>query len=131
MKRATAIIEDEQVTRDSVMAILSAMGYETAGFNDAKHFLESLSGGATYDLCIVDITLPGMRGDDMLVEAATCGKIRNAVILFLSGLQESERETARRKVSGHFPRVDYTCKPVRAERLLAHINTLMKIGARS
>lgn len=125
MKKVMAIIEDEEVVRESVAAMLSSIGFETQGFASAGQFIASVEAGADYDLCIVDINLPGMRGDDMLVELGTSRMARDTVILFLSGLEEDELERAKIKLRDYFPVVDYSCKPVRAESLLQHVETLI------
>jgi two-component system chemotaxis response regulator CheY len=124
MMRSAAVIEDEEVLRESVAEMLLALGYQADTFEDARHFLQAVDSGATYDLCVVDINLPGMRGDDMLLALGRRNKLRHSVVLFLSGLEEQEVSNASRKVSGYFPAVDYTCKPVRAETLLERIGML-------
>jgi two-component system chemotaxis response regulator CheY len=124
MMRSAAVIEDEEVLRESVAEMLLALGYQADTFEDARRFLQAVDSGATYDLCVVDINLPGMRGDDMLLALGRRNKLRHSVVLFLSGLEEQEVSNASRKVSGYFPAVDYTCKPVRAETLLERIGML-------
>ena len=128
MNKNAAVVEDEKVLRDSVAAILTSIGYRANGFESAHQFLESVNTGEDYALCVMDIDLPGMRGDDMLVALAQENKIPNTVILFLSGLELDELETAREKIIEYYPAVDYTCKPVCAESFLDRITTLMKQG---
>ncbi|OHD71629.1 MAG: hypothetical protein A2V99_12405, partial [Spirochaetes bacterium RBG_16_67_19] len=108
MNRRLAIIEDETEVRESVAAMLSTIGLQAESFADAGQFLASVAAGAAYDLCIVDINLPGMRGDDMLVELGRNRQARDTVILFLSGLEAEELEMARRRLSAFFAVVDYS-----------------------
>lgn len=128
MTRVAAVIEDEEVLRDSVAEMLEALGYHAETFADAGQFLRSVDRGSSYDLCVVDINLPGMRGDDMLLQIGRMKKLQNSVVLFLSGLEEQEVRSARQKVCGYFPAVEYTCKPVRAETLLERIGLLAAAG---
>lgn len=74
MNGRLAIVEDETEVRESVAAMLSTIGLQAESFADAGQFLASVAAGAAYDLCIVDISLPGMRGDDMLVEIGRNGQ---------------------------------------------------------
>ena len=128
MTRVAAVIEDEEVLRDTVAEMLVALGYQAETFADAGQFLRSVDRGSSYDLCVVDINLPGMRGDDMLLQIGRMNKLQNSVVLFLSGLEEQEVRSARQKVCGYFPAVEYTCKPVRAETLLERIGLLAAAG---
>jgi two-component system response regulator FixJ len=124
MNRLAAVIEDEEVLRESVAAMLSALGYRTETFENAGQFLQRVRSGSSFDLCVVDINLPGMRGDDMLLELVRMQKLQHSAVMFLSGLEEQELRRARQKVSSYFSAVDYTCKPVRAETLLERIGLL-------
>jgi DNA-binding response OmpR family regulator len=125
MNARTAIIEDETEIRESVAAMLSTIGLQAESFADAGQFLASVEAGAAYDLCIVDINLPGMRGDDMLVELGRNRRARDTVILFLSGLEAEELEMARTRLSAFFPLVAYSCKPVDAGSLLQRVESLI------
>lgn len=131
MNGRLAIVEDEAEVRESVAAMVAAIGLQAESFADAGQFLASVAAGAAYDLCIVDINLPGMRGDDMLVELGRNRQARDTVILFLSGLEAEELETARRRLSAFFAVVDYSCKPVDAGSLLERVESLIAQKAAS
>jgi DNA-binding response OmpR family regulator len=120
-----AIVEDEAEVRESVAAMLSTIGLPSEAFASAGPFLASVRAGAAYDLCIADIDLPGMRGDDMLLELGRSRQAGETAILFLSGLEADELERARRKVRAFFHVVDYSCKPIDAGCLLERIEALI------
>jgi DNA-binding response OmpR family regulator len=129
-RRLAAVIEDEKVLRESIAEMLAAVGILAETFETSAQFLRAASTRVHYDLCIVDINLPGMRGDDMLLELVRRGRMRGSVVLFLSGLEEREVQSAWEKVHGYFPAVDYSCKPVQAEALLRRIDALVAAAGR-
>jgi signal transduction histidine kinase len=61
--------------RVSVEAVGVDVVYATAHFGDGEHFLESLAGGAEYDLLLLDLKLPGMNGLDILTELGKQGHL--------------------------------------------------------
>lgn len=124
MNRSAAVIEDEGVLRESVAALLSSLGYRAEAFENALQFLQAVECGCTFDLCVVDINLPGVRGDDLLIGLGREKKLPNSVVLFLSGLEEQEVRAASRRASSYFPSVQYACKPVRTEALIQRIDLL-------
>ena len=61
--------------RVSVEAVGVDVVYATSHFGDGEHFLESLAGGAEYDLLLLDLKLPGMNGLDILAELGKQGRL--------------------------------------------------------
>jgi len=120
-----AVIEDETVTRESLVELLMAAGYRSEGFSNAHLFLGAFYDGRSFDLCVVDINLPGLRGDQMLLEVARTRNTREMTVLLLSGLDEEELRRAHTLLSNHFARVYSLSKPVEAESLLQEVETLL------
>jgi FixJ family two-component response regulator len=60
-----AVIDDDESVRESLPDLLKTLGYIARAFASAEDFLESADIGETGCL-ILDITMPGMSGPDLL-----------------------------------------------------------------
>ena len=60
------IVEDELLTRVSLVAFLEEMGYDAAGAESGMAALE-LQRQQSFDLCIVDIRMPDMDGTETIM----------------------------------------------------------------
>jgi CheY-like chemotaxis protein len=60
------VIEDEFLTRVSLVAFLEEMGYDVAGAESGMEAID-LQRNECYDLCIVDIRMPDMDGTETIM----------------------------------------------------------------
>jgi two-component system response regulator FixJ len=61
------IVDDDEATRDSLRLLLEAHGFETREFADGRTFLNGEC-PADGDCLILDLTMPGMNGFEVLAE---------------------------------------------------------------
>jgi PAS domain S-box-containing protein len=66
--RRVLLVEDEVVLRMSVSDMLTRLGCSVEGVGSAEQALELLKGGASFDLLLTDLGLPGMSGADLATE---------------------------------------------------------------
>jgi FixJ family two-component response regulator len=121
MVRQTAIVEDEEVLRGSVAAILASAGYGSAEFENAEQFIKAVEGGERFDYWIIDINLPGMRGDDMVIELVRRKAVETARVFILSGLEDDEIVNAKCRIEPFVTVVDCLTKPIEAETFVQRI----------
>jgi CheY-like chemotaxis protein len=57
------IVEDEVITRFAMEEALRDLGMSVAAYQDAESALSNLA-TATFDAAIIDVALPGLRGDE-------------------------------------------------------------------
>ena len=63
------IIDDEEIVRRTTSMILERQGYEVLGAKDGYEGLEVVrEGKERIDLVLLDLSLPGMSGEEMLAE---------------------------------------------------------------
>jgi CheY-like chemotaxis protein len=62
------LVEDEVVLRMSTSDMLEGLGCFVAAVGSGEQALELLSGGASFDLLVTDLGLPGISGEELAVE---------------------------------------------------------------
>lgn len=63
------VIDDESAICMSLTAFLEDSGFKTSFAKSAEDALELMKKN-TYDVCIVDLRLPGMSGEDLILQAS-------------------------------------------------------------
>ncbi len=61
-----ALVDDDDLFRESVEQNLRDSGFEVASYDRGQAFLESLSQGETFDLILLDWKMPGLSGIEVL-----------------------------------------------------------------
>ncbi len=64
----TLVIDDEPAICLSLTAFLEDYGFNASFAESAEDALELMESN-TYDVCIVDLRLPGMSGEDLIIKA--------------------------------------------------------------
>ena len=67
--RRVLLVEDEVVLRMSTTDMLEQLGCVVAGVGSGEQALDLLGNGATFDLLVTDLGLPGMSGEELAAEA--------------------------------------------------------------
>jgi PAS domain S-box-containing protein len=94
--RVALLVDDDELVRDSVSAMLAELGFEcltAADGNEALRTLEGLEGGPT--VLFLDVMMPGMAGDELLLRFRELQL--DAKVIVITGFSDAER--ARRMSS--------------------------------
>ena len=59
------LVEDEAIVRLTMQGTLSALGYKVLVACDAAQALDAVAGGASFDVVLTDVVLPGTGGPEM------------------------------------------------------------------
>jgi two-component system, cell cycle sensor histidine kinase and response regulator CckA len=114
------LVEDEFGVRKAIARNLAECGYEVEQAEDGEEGLDKLRATSTpYDLIISDVSMPIMKGPEML-EAAGPELIGDTPVLFLSGFAPEEFA----QVLERYP-VSYMAKPVGFADLAKRVKELM------
>lgn len=106
VRRSVLVIDDEELVRDVVTRMVEDLGYTAVAAHDGTRGLE-LAASRPFDAAIVDLTLPGMHGADVIRELrARYGKLR---IVLCSGYDRDRQGPVDADV--------YLPKPFRIEAL--------------
>ena len=80
MNTLVAIIDDDPSMRESLPDLLASLGHETRAFSSAEEYLASDCIHATQCL-ILDISMPGMSGPQLLEELQSRGQDRPTIFI--------------------------------------------------
>lgn len=112
------IVEDEQVTRNTLKSIFEAEGYTVFEASDGEEMHQLLSENQV-NLVIMDINLPGKNG---LLLARELREQANVALMFLTG-----RDNEVDKILGlEIGADDYITKPFGLRELLARIRAVLR-----
>lgn len=114
MEAQVFVIDDEDSVRNSLDALLSAVGYETQSFATAADFLKALGGtDPQRPRCLLlDLQLPDMNGLDLLNELISRDESVPTIVMTGHGDDEFESTAMQRNAVAYFQ------KPFDASQLL-------------
>ena len=113
------LIEDDNMIGDGIKAGLGKLGFTLDWFTDGKMGKAALD-SAPYDAVILDLSLPGMDGMQLLREWRRDGKDTPVLIL-------TARDALEQRVSGlQAGADDYLCKPFALVEVAARLQALIR-----
>ncbi|CNH98932.1 DNA-binding transcriptional regulator BasR [Yersinia massiliensis] len=113
------LIEDDKLIGDGIKAGLMKMGFSVDWFIEGKQGLNAL-GAAPYDAVILDLSLPGMDGLDILRSWRQNGRDEPVLIL-------TARDAIEQRVAGLQQGADdYLCKPFALIEVAARLQVLIR-----
>ncbi|MFI8417895.1 quorum sensing response regulator transcription factor QseB [Serratia sp. NPDC078593] len=113
------LIEDDTIIGDGIKAGLSKMGFTLDWFTDGVTGRQALS-SAPYDAVILDLSLPGMDGLELLRVWRRAG--HDVPVLILTA-----RDALEQRVNGlHSGADDYLCKPFALAEVAARLQALIR-----
>ena len=113
------VADDEPSVRDSVGYALAQDGFEVTSAADGDEAAEMVANGASFDLLILDIMMPGQSGLDICREVRS----RSAVPIILLTAKDAEVD----KVVGlEVGADDYVTKPFSVRELLGRVRAQLR-----
>lgn len=116
-----AVVDDDEAVCRALCRLLHALRYEPVAFGSVETFLDSLSAGLPR-CAIVDLHLPGMKGDDVL-DHPSVQDGRVPVIIMTGFDQPGMRERCLDTGA-----VAYMTKPIAATILSAALHDIVDSG---
>jgi CheY-like chemotaxis protein len=87
------VVDDEPLIRTAVLAVLSELGYDAAGFGNAEELYVALvEGGTTPDLLVLDQRLPDEFGSTIVHSLRERPQYRDIPILFVTAIDDEEAD---------------------------------------
>ncbi len=113
------LIEDDALIGDGIKAGLMKLGFSVDWFTEGKTGLQALD-AAPYDAVVLDLSLPGLDGLDILREWRKRGHQEPVLIL-------TARDALEQRVSGLQQGADdYLCKPFALAEVAARLQALIR-----
>jgi CheY-like chemotaxis protein len=105
------IVDDEKDVLSSVARVINSMGHDTTSVTSGEEALRLLK-TKKYDLVLLDLLMPQMKGDEVLQKIKTNPKIKNTKVAMMTILDKDSDDA--KKVKGY---VEYFQKPLEAQNL--------------
>jgi len=86
MNKPIMIVDDSEDTRELFTAALESEGYSVIGAKSGEEALELLAGSTKYSLMLLDISMPGMTGMQVLEEMEKRGLGRGVPVMLVSAV---------------------------------------------
>ena len=120
MNHSVIVIDDEQDFLDSVKRCLMRAGIKNIRLDpDPRQALEAIDAGEVYDLALIDFTMPGLNGKQVL--EAIKKKTPGTVCIMVTGVADVKSAVDCMKQGA----VDYIQKPFTPDDFLAIINPIL------
>lgn len=117
--RRILVVEDDSAIRRGIVDALRFSGYETLQSGNGQE-AQKLAAGATYDLLLLDLVLPGMGGFEILKATRAVRPTLPVIILTARG-EEADRVQGLRLGAD-----DYVVKPFSVRELLARVEAVLR-----
>lgn len=115
------VIDDEADLRRALERLLTAEGFEVAGFGSAADFLAGVSNDAT-GCVVLDVAMPGIDGLELQQRLAGSGG--RLPIVFLSGHGDIPMSVRAMKAGA----IDFLTKPVKGADLLRAVDAALDMA---
>jgi len=93
-KRRLLVVEDNDIERESIIALLAHDDIEVAAAGTGGEALDALE-QTRFDCCVVDLRLPDMSGFELLERVQADSSLRDLPVVVFTGKELSEDEGAR------------------------------------
>ena len=113
-----AVVDDHQEIRELVARYLEQHGYRVTTAENAEAFRKQLA-GASFDLVVLDIMMPGEDGLSLCRELRTSTQLP---VIFLTAMAEDTDRIVGLELGGD----DYLTKPFNPRELLARIRAVLR-----
>jgi DNA-binding NtrC family response regulator len=110
------VVEDEQVSRRALLALLAHSGFDASGVGTAEEAYSLVMNNPQMEVLLVDLDLPGMSGADLIdrIEARGGGVL--SIIISAADIERLRAISIQRDVA-------FLRKPLNFGRLLSILNT--------
>ncbi len=128
MSKRILLVDDEQDILDLLKYNLEAEGYETmtaANGQQALELAQNPPGGASPDLIILDVMLPGKDGWEVIRQLRQTENTKNIPVIFLTAKGGEVDEVVGLELGAD----DYIIKPISIRKLLARVKNVMRKNA--
>jgi DNA-binding response OmpR family regulator len=117
-------VDDNATIRRAIAMRLSSKGYQVVTAEDGPQALAALA-RQSFDLVLLDLQMPGMRGDEVLQTVRQKYSDTELPVIMLTGSEEKQDITRTLELGAN----DYVVKPGDLPILLARIHTQLALKA--
>ncbi|MBI1199568.1 MAG: response regulator [Phenylobacterium sp.] len=123
MAKTVLVVDDDPTQRRLIQAVLERDGFAVAHAQSGDEAMQHLTSGATVDVVLLDLVMPGMSGQDTLVEMRARGLPQPVIVLTATGGIDTVVQAMQ---AGAY---DFFVKPASPERITVSIRNALSMGA--
>ena len=123
MAKTVLVVDDDPTQRRLIQAVLEREGFAVAHAESGDDAIKRLTSGAVVDVVLLDLVMPGMSGQDTLVEMRARGFNQPVIVVTATGGIETVVQAMQAGA------LDFFVKPAAAERIIVSIRNALNMGA--
>jgi DNA-binding NtrC family response regulator len=123
MAKTVLVVDDDPTQRRLIQAVLEREGFAVAHAESGDEAIKRLNSGASVDVVLLDLVMPGISGQDTLVEMRARGFNQPVIVVTATGGIETVVQAMQAGA------LDFFVKPAAPERILVSIRNALNMGA--
>ena len=123
MAKTVLVVDDDPTQRRLIQAVLERDGFAVAHAQSGDEAIQHLTSGAVVDVVLLDLVMPGISGQDTLVEMRARGFNQPVIVLTATGGIDTVVQAMQ---SGA---CDFFVKPASPERITVSIRNALSMGS--
>ncbi|ACG79524.1 sigma-54-dependent transcriptional regulator (activator) protein [Phenylobacterium zucineum HLK1] len=123
MAKTVLVVDDDPTQRRLIQAVLEREGFAVAHAESGDQAISRLASGAAADVVLLDLVMPGISGQDTLVEMRARGFSQPVIVVTATGGIDTVVQAMQAGA------VDFFVKPAAPERIIVSIRNALSMGA--
>ena len=123
MTKTVLVVDDDPTQRRLIQAVLERDGFAVAHAQSGDEAIQHLNAGATVDVVLLDLVMPGISGQDTLTEMRARGFGQPVIVLTATGGIDTVVKAMQAGAC------DFFVKPASPERITISIRNALSMGA--
>ncbi|WP_397422138.1 sigma-54-dependent transcriptional regulator [Phenylobacterium sp.] len=123
MTKTVLVVDDDPTQRRLIQAVLERDGFAVAHAQSGDEAIQHLTSGASVDVILLDLVMPGISGQDTLIEMRARSFAQPVIVLTSTGGIDTVVKAMQAGAC------DFFVKPASPERITISIRNALSMGA--
>ncbi|WP_411288593.1 sigma-54-dependent transcriptional regulator [Phenylobacterium sp.] len=123
MTKTVLVVDDDPTQRRLIQAVLEREGFAVVHAENGDEAIKRLGAGGACDVVLLDLVMPGISGQDTLVEMRARGFSQPVIVVTATGGIDTVVQAMQAGA------VDFFVKPAAPERIIVSIRNALSMGA--
>ena len=123
MAKTVLVVDDDPTQRRLIQAVLEREGFAVVHAEDGVQAIDRLAAGCVVDVVLLDMVMPGMSGQETLVEMRARGFGQPVIVVTATGGVDTIVAAMQAGA------MDFFIKPAAPERIIVSIRNALSMGA--
>jgi DNA-binding NtrC family response regulator len=123
MAKTVLVVDDDPTQRRLIQAVLEREGFAVLHAENGDQAIERLAAGGQIDVVLLDLVMPGLSGQETLVEMRQRGLNQPVIVVTATGGIDTVVQAMQAGA------LDFFVKPAAPERIIVSIRNALSMGA--